>query len=108
MCRPGQELASDTQPRERRWAPIRAIGDLTATVIATAATNGKRQPPTAHNTRAIRADWGCIRPEKTVEDQRQGGVAVANTVAKPLDKARPMRTAVEYRPSAATATGGPG
>jgi hypothetical protein len=43
-----------------------------------------------------------------VEDQRQGAVIVANTVAKPLDKARPMRAAVECRPSAATATDGPG
>jgi len=35
-------------------------------------------------------------------------VAVANAVAKPLDKARPMRTTAEYRPSAATATDGAG
>src|SRR5215471_2971308 len=41
---------------------------------------------------------------QTVENQRQG----AMTVAKPLDKARPIRTAVECRPSAATATDGPG
>ena len=35
-------------------------------------------------------------------------MTVANAVAKPLDKARPIRTAVECRPSAATATDGPG
>jgi hypothetical protein len=71
--------------------------ELTATVTATAATNGKRQrPATAHNTRTIRGNWGYVRPEKqTVEDQRQGAVTVACTVAKPLDKARPMRTTVE-------------
>jgi hypothetical protein len=33
---------------------------------------------------------------------------VANTVAKPLDKARPMRTAVECPPSTGTAMDGPG
>jgi hypothetical protein len=58
-------------------------------MTATAATNGKR-PATAHNTRTIRGNWGYVRPEKqTVEDQRQGAVTVADTVAKPLDKARP-------------------
>jgi hypothetical protein len=76
---------------------LRVCAELTATVTATAATNGKRQrPATAHNTRTIRGNWGYVRPEKqTVEDQRQGAVTVACTVAKPLDKARPMRTTVE-------------
>jgi hypothetical protein len=43
-----------------------------------------------------------------IEDQRQSVMTVANTVAKPLDKARPMRTPVEYPPSARTAMDGPG
>jgi hypothetical protein len=64
---------------------------LTATVTATAAANRCHQRPlTAHNSRAICANWGYVRPEKqTVEDQRQGAVTVANTVAKALDKALP-------------------
>jgi hypothetical protein len=34
-------------------------------VTATAATNGKqRRSATAHNARAIRANWGYVRPEK--------------------------------------------
>jgi hypothetical protein len=38
---------------------------LTATVTATAATDGKRQrPATAHNSRTIRANLGYVRPEK--------------------------------------------
>jgi hypothetical protein len=42
-----------------------ACAELTATVTATAATSGNQQrPPTAHNTRTIRADWGYVRPEK--------------------------------------------
>jgi hypothetical protein len=50
---------------------------------------------------------GYFRPEKqTVGDQRQGAVTVANTVAKPLDKMRPVRTAVECRSSTRTATDG--
>jgi len=44
-----------------------------------------------------------VRP-RIGADQRQGAV----TVAKPLDKARPKRIAVECPPSAATATDGPG
>ena len=48
-------------------------------------------------------------PEKrTVEDQHQGAVTVANTVAKPLDKTRPMQTAVECPSSTQAATDGPG
>ena len=40
-----------------------ACARLTATVTATAATNGKRQrPATAHNARRIRANWGYVRP----------------------------------------------
>ena len=85
-------------------------GGMTAKMTATAATNGRQQRPTAaHNTRRIHANWGYVRPEKqTVGDQRQDAVTVANTVAKPLDKTRPVRTAVECRPSAQTATDGPG
>jgi hypothetical protein len=47
---------------------------LTATVTATAATNGHRQrSATAHNTRTIRANWGYARPEKrTVHGRRTG------------------------------------
>ena len=38
---------------------------LTATVTATAATNGEQQrPATAHNARTIYANWGYVRPEK--------------------------------------------
>ncbi len=37
----------------------------TATVTATAATNGKqRQSATAQHSRTIRANWGYVRPEK--------------------------------------------
>jgi hypothetical protein len=37
-----------------------------------------------------------VRPEKqTVENQRQGAMTVANAVAKPLDKARPIWTGCE-------------
>ena len=48
-----------------------ACAELTATVTATAATNGKRQrPATAHNARTIRSNLGYVRPEKqAVEDQ---------------------------------------
>jgi hypothetical protein len=44
---------------------------LTATVTATAATNGdQQQPATADNTRSIPANWGYVRPEKqTVGDK---------------------------------------
>jgi hypothetical protein len=39
--------------------------ELTATVTATAAANGKqRRPATANNTRTIRPNWGFVRPEK--------------------------------------------
>ena len=41
-------------------------------------------------------------------DQFQGAVTVASTVAKPLDKARPVRTAVGCPSSAQTATDGLG
>jgi hypothetical protein len=38
---------------------------LTATVTATAATNGKqRRSATAPHNRTIRANWGYVRPEK--------------------------------------------
>ena len=44
--------------------------ELTATVTATAATNGKRQrPAAARNARTIRANLGYARPDKTVGDQ---------------------------------------
>jgi hypothetical protein len=44
--------------------------ELTATVTATAATNGKqRRLATANNTRTIRPNWGYVRPEK----QKVGG-----------------------------------
>ena len=54
-------------------APSRTPAELTATVTATAATNGYRQRPvTAHNARTIHANWGYVRPEKrTVGDQRR-------------------------------------
>jgi hypothetical protein len=83
---------------------------LTATVTATAATNGKQQRPSAaHDTRTIRATLGYVRPEKqTVGDQRQGAVTVANTVAKPPYNACPRRTDLECRPSTRTMTDGPG
>jgi hypothetical protein len=52
----------------------------------------------------LHGNLGYVRPEKqTVGDQRQGAVTVANTVAKPLDKTRPVRTAVECPPSTQTA-----
>jgi hypothetical protein len=42
-----------------------ACAELTATVTATAATNGKQQRPvTAQDTRTIRSNWGYVRPEK--------------------------------------------
>jgi hypothetical protein len=45
------------------------LAELTATVTATAATNGRRQrPATAHNARTIRANWGYVRPEKRKVD----------------------------------------
>ena len=51
----GEGSGQDT-PRSRR---------LTATVTATAATNGHQQrPATAHNARTIRANLGYVRPEK--------------------------------------------
>ena len=54
------------------------------------------------------ATWGYVRPEKqTVEDPPLGGDC-SNTVAKPLDNARRTWTTLEYRPSAQTATDGPG
>jgi hypothetical protein len=41
-----------------------ACAELTVTVTATAATNGKRQrPATAQNTRTIRANSGYVRPK---------------------------------------------
>jgi hypothetical protein len=40
-----------------------SISPLTATVTATAATNGNQQrPATTHNSRTIRANWGYVRP----------------------------------------------
>src|SRR5205085_11960718 len=49
------------------------------------------------------------RTEKqTVEDQHLGALTVANAVAKPMDEARPMRTAVECPSSARARLGGPG
>ena len=79
---------------------------LTATVTATAAANGCQQrPATAHNSRAIYANWGYVRPEKqTVGDQRRG----AATVAKPLNNTRRTWTTLEYRPSPRPVTDGPG
>jgi hypothetical protein len=64
--------------------------------------------PTLVRRLEVFASSGYVRLEKqTVEDHRRGTATVANTVAKPLDKARPMRTAVECPPSARTATNGP-
>jgi hypothetical protein len=46
-----------------------ACAELTASVTATEATNGKQQrPATAHNARTIRANWGYVRPEKRKVD----------------------------------------
>jgi hypothetical protein len=76
--------------------------ELTATVTATAATNGKqRRLATANNTRTIRPNWGYVRPEKqTVEDQCSPAVTAANTAAMAVDNTRQVRTTVECRPSA--------
>jgi hypothetical protein len=83
---------------------------LTATVTATAAANRCQQrPATAHNTRTIHANWGYVRPEKrTVGTGTASAATVANTVAKPLDNACPVRTTLECRPSTRTAADGPG
>jgi hypothetical protein len=55
--------------------------------VTAAANRCHQRPLTAHNTRAIHANWGYVRPEKrAVEDRRQDAVTVANTVAKPLDE----------------------
>ena len=40
-----------------------------------------------------------LRLKQTVGDQCRSTATVANTVAKPLDNACPVRTALEYRPS---------
>jgi hypothetical protein len=84
----------------------RSTATLTATATFTAAP---RQPPESE------AAWLTViyqvpaKPEKqTVEDQRQGAVTVANAVAKRMDKARPMRTAVECPSSARPRLDGPG
>jgi hypothetical protein len=79
--------------RQRAWP---GYGAIPCTVRAVT----RRTPGAAGHRRRVRP--------RTVEDQRQSAVTVANAVAKPLDKARPMRTAVERRPSAASATDDPG
>ena len=103
---PGREgvLAPCAQPGHVR--PPIPPGGLTATVTATAATNGERQrPATAPHTRTFHGTWGCVRPEKqTVEDQRHS----AATVAKPLNNTRRTRTTLESRPSPRPVTDGPG
>src|SRR6266568_9311924 len=83
---------------------------MTATVTATAAANRYQQrPATTHNTRRIRANLAYVRPEKrTVGTNTASAATVANTVAKPLDNACPVRTTLECRPSTRTATDGSG
>jgi len=83
---------------------------LTATVTATAAATGDQQrPATAHNSRTIHVNLGYVRPQKqTVEDQCRPAVTAANTAAKPLDNACPVRTILECRPSVRLAMDGPG
>ena len=90
--------------------PPMACAELTATVTATAATNGKRQrPATARNARTIGANRGYVRPEKqTVGDQRRTAATVAKTVAKPLNSTRRTWTTLEHRPSPRPVTDGPG
>src|SRR5438552_16695242 len=77
---------------------------------ARSAKAGQRQRAAQPQVSSIRGrhDSDMKSEKQTVEDQRQGAVTVANTVAKPLDTTLPMRTSVEYRPSTATATDGRG
>ena len=86
------------------------MGDQGQRLTATAAANRCHQrPPTAHNSRTIRANWGYVRPEKqTVGDQRRGAATVAKTVAKPLNSTRRTWTTLEYQPSLRPVTDGPG
>ncbi len=52
-------LRSESACRRMTWA------ELTATVTATAATNGRqRRPATSQKTRTIRGNLGYVRPEK--------------------------------------------
>jgi hypothetical protein len=73
-----------------RLLPV-AYAELTATVTATAATNGKRQrPATAHNTHTIRANLGYVRPEKqTVEARSPHGNLASDEEAAGSNPATP-------------------
>ena len=82
--------------RQRAWP---GYGAIPSTVRAVTGAHSRGSRAAGHRHR--------VRP-RTVEDQRQSAVTVASTVAKPLDKARPMQTTVECWPSAPTATDGPG
>ena len=94
---PRAETGQEDRQRPRADYPGASLMRPTATVKATAATNDERQrPAAAHNTHAILATLGYVRPEKqTVEDQRR----CAATVAKRLNNTRRTWTTLEYRPS---------
>jgi hypothetical protein len=111
---PGDMTGEGAEHQDRSWAgKIARRGRaawMTVTVTATATANGYQQrPATAHNACTIRANLEYVRPEKqTVEDRSRSAMTAANTVAKRLDNACPVRTTLECRPSARTATDGPG